>query len=548
MANALGPFVEADGDARIPSPWMQNPQTGYAYRVDTVVGAADATQFLQRRPAPAAGLPDHERELLIDYRIGAGVHDLSLVLRDGAAWRFAPLEYFREHGWQPAPQELGPRPPGFRHGISKDCLVCHSPDRPPVAYPEDALGDFRPGPIGCAVCHGDGREHVRRMRQGGFVADSGILHPRDLSPTRQLDLCARCHLEGDARLDRGDGLRLPAAGSDLLAGRAVLVARKPEADLRFVSQVRRLALSACFQQSPEMSCTSCHDPHLPARLQGRDAMIAACLRCHDSIQAHGQDAWQPVVPAERPVDCLDCHMPQRRPLDLLKASISDHWIRVIAEEPPAPGPMRFLESPVGNWVPFRYRELDGGPDKAESRALVALGRAALLPSQASLDGLSQLPVHRHLPQENLIRGILEAQLGQLTTAEHFLRLARSKDPNDPKSGVELASVLIAQGTAAQLQEAQRLLEELRGLYPLAAAPWRLEFLLAAQGQDTTGAQAALEASISLNPDQAILWQKLGRLHRSEGREEEALGAFRKAYRWDADLPGLSLDLRSGHSD
>lgn len=464
-----------------------------------------------------------------------------MVLREGDAWRFAPLEFFRHHGWAPAPQELGPGPPGFGHGITKDCLVCHSPDRPPAAYPADALGDFAPKAIGCATCHGDGKEHVALMQSGEFVADTKILHPGDLPPLRQVDLCARCHLEGDARVDLGGGLALPAAGSNLLEGRAVWVGREAKDDLRFVSQVRRLALSDCFVESPEMSCTTCHDAHLPPRLEGRSAMVQRCLSCHEGIGSHGSSCWQPPLAEGKTADCIDCHMPARRPLDLLNVSIQDHWIRVMPEAPAPVAPMRFLESAAGDWVPFAYPQ-ESGLNAADRQAVQALARAALLPNANHLKGLQDLTGHRPLPQEAKVRGILEAQLEQYTAAEVSLREALAQPGDHSEVMEQLATVLIARGDEAALAETASLADQLEQDFPAAPGPWRLRFLLAAKADDFAAAEAALLASLDRDNTEAILWQKLGRLQRQQGQEEKAVASLMRAYAINPDLPGLPQDL------
>jgi hypothetical protein len=540
MANALGPLDNKSHGLFLPSPWLQNPQSGFAYQVREGKSAGQV-EMAQERPAPAEGLPTHQRALLSDFRIGAGVADLSLVLREGDAWRFAPLEFFRHHGWAPAPQELGPGPPGFGHGITKDCLVCHSPDRPPAAYPADALGDFVPKAIGCATCHGDGKEHVALMRSGEFVADTKILHPADLPSLRQVDLCARCHLEGDARIDLGGGLSLPAPGSKLLDGRAVVVGREAKDDLRFVSQVRRLALSDCFTESPAMSCTTCHDAHLPPRLEGRSAMVQRCLSCHDGIGSHGSTGWQPSLAEGKTADCIDCHMPARRPLDLLNVSIQDHWIRVVPEAPAPLSPMRFLESASGDWVPFAYPQ-EPGLEEAEQQAVLALARAALLPNANHLQELQNLPQHRPLPQEAKVRGILEAQLEQFTAAEASLREALEQPGHQAEVMEQLATVLIARGDEAALAEAAELANQLEQEFPAAPGPWRLRFLLAAKADDFAAAESALLASLDRDDTQAILWQKLGRLQRQQGQEEKAVASLMRAYAINPDLPGLPQDL------
>jgi len=61
--------------------------------------------------------------------------------------------------------------------------------------------------------------------------------------------------------------------------------------------------------------------------------------------------------------------------------------------------------------------------------------------------------------------------------------------------------------------------------------------------DAEAAKTALDEALAREPDQAILWQKLGRLQRGRGFEREAQEAFMQAYRYNPDLPGLPQDLR-----
>jgi hypothetical protein len=58
----------------------------------------------------------------------------------------------------------------------------------------------------------------------------------------------------------------------------VVVPRQAQADFCFVGQLERLALSACFKNTPAMTCSTCHDPHTGASTQGvRHSMPRAGL-------------------------------------------------------------------------------------------------------------------------------------------------------------------------------------------------------------------------------------------------------------------------------
>jgi len=56
MANALGPLDNKSHGLSLPSPWLQNPQTGFAYQVREGKSAGQV-EIAQERPAPAEGFP-----------------------------------------------------------------------------------------------------------------------------------------------------------------------------------------------------------------------------------------------------------------------------------------------------------------------------------------------------------------------------------------------------------------------------------------------------------------------------------------------------------
>ena len=58
--------------------------------------------------------------------------------------------------------------------------------------------------------------------------------------------------------------------------------------------------SQCYRNSPEMSCSTCHNIHRVER--DLSAMSAHCVTCHASVQHHR------AVQAD---NCIDCHMPQQ---------------------------------------------------------------------------------------------------------------------------------------------------------------------------------------------------------------------------------------------
>ena len=126
---------------------------------------------------------------------------------------------------------------------------------------------------------------------------------------------------------------------------------------------------------------------------------------------------------------------------------------------------------------------------------------------------------------------------------------------------EWAQVAGAFRRAGQVELARRALDEAirRGI--TARAEFERGFLLAASNKDSTGAEAAIQLAIQLNPTDARLWNGLGILLAKQfDRAEEAEAAFRKAISIDpniswqwvclgnllADLPGRGNESEAAY--
>jgi len=534
MADAMGPLPEDRLRAAADGAWHDHAASGARHRVEP--GEGDGWIIAEERILPPPGLPPPRREMQLQARIGAGVQDQSFVAVEQGRWFFAPLELAHGRDWIPSPFQLTGGGSGLGFRLTPDCLSCHTEAELPHPFPFHALGDLPVRGISCAACHGDGSAHA---------ADgaASILNPSDLPPARQLDLCARCHLEGDAHVELlPESAPRFAPGADLLARRAVLVARDPGAEAPFVSQVHRLSLSACFRQSPDMTCTSCHDPHLPPRLQERAALVAACGDCHAGL-AH------PPGGAAAGQDCVSCHMPQIEPFDLPGARIADHWIRR-QPEPRPPAGFREHESPEGNWETFRYRAGDpprwsaGEQELLRAMALADQGRhaeAAPAFESWSTESASATGPLARLPMLHFMRGLTMAALQRPADAEPAYRMALSLAPDFAEARLNLGWLLIERGAHAEaLTEAQTLARA----HPAADAP----ALLAAAAHDAAGrpneAMQELQRSLQAYGAQPAVLQRLGRAAAAANDFALARRALLAAWSLDPRLPGLAEEVRA----
>ncbi|MBC8370941.1 MAG: hypothetical protein H8E25_13165 [Planctomycetes bacterium] len=498
MADALSSLDEQRMPAQLSSEFVENKYSGMRYNI----GATGNWQLNAQHVASGASL-----SVPVNLRIGAGVADMSFVINNNGRWFFSPIEYFTQQGWRPAPHEWHSSAGLDAVPITAQCLMCHSSSELPDVHPLNNLQDFQPAPIGCATCHGDSAEHVKLMRDDKFVGDLAILNPIDFKVEQQLDLCARCHLEGDAHVDLGNSTAQQVApGEDLLSKHAVLVANETEPNqLRFVSQVQRLSASECFKQSPTMTCTTCHDPHQPARYQGRASFDNKCESCHagmrDTHQAEANES-----------SCVACHMPRIKPFDLQHVAIADHFIQAQPIEQNTVD-FKLVESESGNWQTFSYRG-DNSYSKQLNDALQAMALHEQGHSQRAADIFSTYPAPGQaqtvaLAQFHFLRARSLFDNQQRNAAKLAYRDALLYDPQHTASMLNLATLLAEDGA---LDEAQNLAERVSRRYPNSEAAFNVLIIVANGRNDLRAMKVAAIKSLECNPQQPAIQRVMQQLN------------------------------------
>lgn len=194
----------------------------------------------------------------------------------------------------------------FNRPVGPRCMECHATYFPADNYERNIYGDggHMLG-ISCERCHGPGAEHAAYQRQNPDAPDAPhITHPADLTRQRSLEICAQCHSGPGIKRGRPFTYRPGLPLNDFI---------EPEPHdaqnrigVHSNNQMARLSLSACFQQSDDLTCASCHNPHQPER--GQKALFSArCLECHQTAEC---DMAPELGHAIRD-NCIDCHMPGR---------------------------------------------------------------------------------------------------------------------------------------------------------------------------------------------------------------------------------------------
>lgn len=596
MAGSVGDLAHP---SRLPEPGaVTNPLSGQRFEITVRGDEAWLTATTARGGT--------RRQRLVG-RIGAGVFDVSWVGEEidpgtgegtGRLF-FAPVESITGHGLELSPFELHEGSPGMDMALTGDCLTCHTTDRPAdlegasraadgrSVYPANALGSgafHHLDAIGCADCHGDTSRH-RAIATGQDPPREGeglgLRRMGELSAAERRDICARCHLQGEVRTELLSGMAEGAPRRDrpLTAQIPVLVPVRDPTDFRFVGQMEQLALSPCFRSSPEMTCTTCHDPHTAVRAQGPKSFDSACVSCHGGAaanQAESHCSRDPELTVVRvtgrtprtEAGCVDCHMPRAEPADLPHIEAADHRVR---RHLPAPetgsedvtadsdrdglpehrgvldreGPMRLYLDPHDDRLTAALATAAG---KRWSRGVEAMGMVSLGRLEDATEGLADFPApgsaeaRRATAPEPLVpleteplfhhlRAVVLQATGRFEEALAGYGDALELDPGRASARIGRAELRLRlgdyPGVVADTEEVIR-------AHPQAEAPWLLRAELALRLERPDMALTAFEEAASRWPSNPAVWAQIARLRRALGRPD----APQAESRAEALAPGI----------
>lgn len=297
----------------------------------------------------------------ITYIVGSGQHTNSHMINVNGYVYQAPATFYTQSGkWD--------LPPGFENGynnrfsrlIEMECMSCHN------AFPKMVLGSANkyesiPSGIDCERCHGPGSIHQQQKLAGLIVdvkqeIDYSIVNPAKLDIDRQMDVCQRCHVQGNAVLQPGKSFLDFKPGMHLSEVMNVFMpVYKGDEDAHIMaSHAERLKLSKCITESMKiaernnkshpsiepyknaMTCITCHDPHVSVRSTDKEVFNNACRSCHYNVK--GSLAVNPIIHSEECSEsqdkrkavsdnCVSCHMPKNGTIDIPHVTTTDHWIR-----------------------------------------------------------------------------------------------------------------------------------------------------------------------------------------------------------------------------
>ncbi len=292
------------------------------------------------------GTPGHEKKRTeqIGIVIGSGRKGQTFLYWRGDELFERPVSYWRSSDrWVNSPGYVDGTA-DFSRGINPRCLECHATyfqvlEKPQPGYHYDRT-NFTLG-ISCERCHGAGAEHVREHSAGATIGSTGAaggtpsaaarvvaakMPPVGIERDRQIDVCAQCHA------GIGKGLTAEFSykpGSTLASYISLETDPRARVDVHG-NQVGLLEKSRCFQSSPNMSCSTCHELHSPEREAA--SYSDKCLTCH---QVSACPTFSK-MPHQAVTNCIDCHMPLQGSTSLgvdmegerVADKVRSHWIRV----------------------------------------------------------------------------------------------------------------------------------------------------------------------------------------------------------------------------
>ncbi len=300
-----------------------HPVSGRAYTTERRDGKIWHTEFMDGAATNAARMDDEpgspQASYELAYLVGSGRHSRTYLTEQDGFLIESPLTWYHSSGqWAMSPGYDHAEHEGFERAADTGCLICHVGQMESIGNSSSRLKILEPA-IGCERCHGAGKEHVDKWqgldllsaRSRSEESDPTIVHPGKLSRDLAEAICAQCHLRGDATVSLAGKLLTDfEPGKPLKSVRIDYRLETDDDSMKVVGHVDQMRESRCFQQSPTLTCTTCHDMHSdrPAISSSVEFYRQKCINCHASEACH-------VAPAERfriaPGDnCVQCHMPQ----------------------------------------------------------------------------------------------------------------------------------------------------------------------------------------------------------------------------------------------
>lgn len=474
----------------------------------------------------------HKRVERVDYIIGSGQHTNSHMMNVNGFVYQLPLTWYAQKGrWDLPPGYEDGHNVRFNRSIGLECMSCHNAM---PTFEKNSMNKFIniPKGIDCERCHGPGELHVREKAAGHLVdtskaIDYTIVNPDKLPWELQIDVCQRCHLQGNAVLKHDKDFTDFRPGKKLGDFIDIYMPKYQGKDDEFImaSHAQRLQMSSCFvaarkqEHGKALTCISCHNPHVSVKVTGSGVFNNSCNNCHTSQQKN-TCTETPAKLKAADNNCVKCHMPKSGTIDIPHVTVTDHWIRKPAGKKAKSDLKAFvgiycINNPASDLQTkasayLSYFEKFSGEKISLDSATIYMGK------EPNADALIHL-------------WYLKEDFGAIAKKAIALK---AEEQNKPwlcyRIGQAFKNTGNATVAAVWLQRA------------ITLAPENLDFInalgaLYVETGDDARAKQLLENSLKKNPKQSEPWCNLGFMLARSGSHEAALGYYNKALALDPDF-------------
>lgn len=506
-----------------------------------------------------------QRSEKISYIVGSGQHTNShLMYRNGYVVQ-APLTYYTQ-------KEKWDLPPGFENGqnsrftriIDSECMSCHN--ALPVMK-ENSTRQFEQigRGIDCERCHGPGELHVQHRQKVGLKKtgefDSTIVNPARLSSERLIDLCQRCHLQGNNVLRPGKNFSDFRPGMRLADVFEVYLPdyEGDNSSFNMADHSQRMQLSACFKGSNgQMNCIQCHNPHVSVKQTKKALFNQQCISCHEEKVCS--------LPLDERMkednSCFTCHMPLSDSKDIPHVEIHDHRIQIPKKSDnkeenrkllglysvnnPKPDNEMLIKAYLSYYDKFDPRGLY--LDKAEellTKTEYIDGQIHLLFIQGSYSEIAEIATDLDLNEINdgfTAYRVAEAleEVGNLAEAELYFRRAIALQPDRFEFKDELGNLYLKQ---KKTEKARKIFTASIEQYPFNAKSYNnlaYSFILEA---DYPPAKRNLELALQLDHQYGPALENMALLYLALNQNDQALNYLYEAEKYVEDKEGILRTIK-----